>query len=313
MVRRQVFYDGSTSSVFGNGIGNPVGAMDLMKSALLPGQMATFVNYTNYARGLNGLLVDVANPAGTMTAADFQFATWDGISGAGFTAAAAVPTITTIAAGGVNGSTRVKIEFANNAVQNTWLRVTTLANANTGLTSNDVFYFGNAIGDMNVGNVGSPITVRTNATDTSAVRQNQSTAPNSVGINSLFDLNKDGRVNATDTSIVRQNQSNQVIRFFTAPSSLFISPESVPYLSSIATSMSSQSMTASPSTFESKQPSRIGEPPNADRTAARPSSIIDLATTSTDKKRLLTSKSSLSPDSDLSSPIAHIDAYFATL
>ncbi len=94
-----------------------------------------------------------------------------------------------------------------------------LANSNTGLTTNDVFYFGNAIGDMNNENVGSPVTVRTNATDTSVVRQNQSIAANSVGVTSIHDLNKDGRVNATDTSIVRQNQLASIIRLFDAPSS----------------------------------------------------------------------------------------------
>ena len=61
-----------------------------------------------------------------------------------------------------------------------------LANATTDLSSNDVFYFGNAIGEMNAGNVGTPITVR---------------------------------VNATDTSIVRQNQSSQIMRYFSAPAS----------------------------------------------------------------------------------------------
>jgi len=105
----------------------------------------------------------------------------------------------------LRSSDRVKLIFPDDSIKNTWLRVSVLANANTGIGANDVFYFGNAIGDMNAGNVGSPIIVRTNATDTSVVRQNQSTATNSVGVTSLYDLNKDGRVNLTDTSIVRQN------------------------------------------------------------------------------------------------------------
>ncbi len=33
------------------------------KTALLPGQMATFQNYTSYDRGINGIMVDVANLA----------------------------------------------------------------------------------------------------------------------------------------------------------------------------------------------------------------------------------------------------------
>ncbi len=106
-------------------------------------------------------------------------------------------------------------------MKNTWLRVTVLANANTGLASNDVFYFGNAAGEMNVGNIGSPIVLRTNASDTANVRQNQSPNQNSVGVTSIHDLNKDGRVNASDTANVRQNQSpTGSITLFTAPVSL---------------------------------------------------------------------------------------------
>ncbi len=220
IVGRQIFYNRSTSSVFGNGLGNPTAAIDSTKTALLPGQTASFANYTNYNRGLNGIVVDMASYSGSITAADFQFATWNGIAAAGFTATTAVPTITVIPNGGGVNTTRVKIAFPDNAIRNTWLRVTMLANANTGLAANDVFYFGNAIGDMNNGNVGTPITVRTNATDTSIVRQNQSISANSVGVTSIHDLNKDGRVNATDTSIVRQNQSASIIRFFDAPVSL---------------------------------------------------------------------------------------------
>ena len=68
--------------------------------------------------------------------------------------------------------------------------------------------------------------MRVNATDTSVVRQNQSTATNSVGLTNIYDLNKDGRVNATDTSMVRQNQSATLIRFFTAPNNLSIAEAS---------------------------------------------------------------------------------------
>ena len=41
---------------------------------------------------------------------------------------------------------------ANEAVAKQWLEVTVLATTNTGLAANDVFYFGNAVGEGNVGN-----------------------------------------------------------------------------------------------------------------------------------------------------------------
>ena len=57
---------------------------------------------------------------------------------------------------------------------------------------------------MNTGNTSTRL--RVNATDTGAVRSNQSTADNSASILNIYDLNRDGRVNATDTGIVRSNQ-----------------------------------------------------------------------------------------------------------
>ncbi len=223
VVTRQVFYNRSTSPLFGNGSGNPSGAIDPTKVALLPGQTTSQASYTNYTRGINGLIVDV-DGAGAVTAADFQFATWNGISAAGFVAATATPTVSLLAGLGFNGTDRVKIEFPDNALRNTWLRVTVLATANTNLFANDVFYFGNAVGEMYVGNIaGPPVLLRTNATDTATVRQNQSPNPDSVNVFSFYDINKDGRVNATDTGLVRQNQSpSGSIQYFTAPINLEI-------------------------------------------------------------------------------------------
>ncbi|MGD0655988.1 MAG: hypothetical protein ABSA16_16755, partial [Thermoguttaceae bacterium] len=50
------------------------------KAALLPGQKATFANYTSYSLGINGIIVDIkglANP-GALDAADFQFKVGNG-------------------------------------------------------------------------------------------------------------------------------------------------------------------------------------------------------------------------------------------
>ena len=220
VVSRQIFYNHSPNSAFGDGTANPTAAIDTSKLPLLPGQTTSFVNYSNYFRGLNGLLVDIASLPGTPTAADFQFSTWDGNSASVFSTAASLPTIAVFPGSGVSGSGRIKIEFADYANSNTWLRVTVLANANTGLTSNDVFYFGNAVGDFNVGNIGSPTTIRSDATDLMAARQNQTPTGQSVGITNIYDINKDGRVNPTDLSIIRQYASSRSIRFFTAPVSL---------------------------------------------------------------------------------------------
>ena len=39
------------------------------KVALLPGETATFANYTSYARGINGIMVDIADLASEPTLA----------------------------------------------------------------------------------------------------------------------------------------------------------------------------------------------------------------------------------------------------
>jgi len=147
---RGLMYVGATGA-------SALASMATDKLPLLPGQSSTFANYTNYSRGLNGLVIDVVGLPATVTdaqlAASFQFANWDGIAVAGFVAlpGAAVPTVMGVS-GGVAGSRRVRVTFPDNTLQNTWLRVTVVANADTGLAANDVFYFGNVIGDFNVGN-----------------------------------------------------------------------------------------------------------------------------------------------------------------
>src|SRR4030095_6007419 len=47
------------------------------KTALLPGQSPSPVNYTSSPRGINGVMIDVAGlpPGATLTAADFEFRT----------------------------------------------------------------------------------------------------------------------------------------------------------------------------------------------------------------------------------------------
>jgi hypothetical protein len=148
---RSVFYNNATGANLSSA-GAANNAIDTSKSVLrTPGATSTFANYTNYSRGLNGLIVDIAGLPTTITNAQMlvslHFAHWNAISAGGFAAlpVAAVPTVTLLSNSGVGGSARIKITFPDNTLQNTWLRVTVLANNTTGLASNDVFYFGNVI------------------------------------------------------------------------------------------------------------------------------------------------------------------------
>ncbi len=103
-------------------------------------------------------MIDIANLPSTPTAADFGLKIGND-SNPDAWADAPTPTSITVREGaGANGSDRVTILFADGAIVRQWLQVTVLANANTGLESNDVFYFGNdaplggdATGDSSVG------------------------------------------------------------------------------------------------------------------------------------------------------------------
>jgi ELWxxDGT repeat protein len=192
------------------------------KSALLPGQSSTFANYTNYSRGLNGLVIDLVGLPVTVTnsqlAASLQFADWNGIAAAGFVELPgdAVPTIAFVP-GGVSGSTRVRITFPDNTVQNTWLRVTMLANADTALQTNDVFYFGNVIGELDFGNTATRL--RVNGQDAALILANQSPGANTAGVTNKFDLDRNGRVNGQDYAILLANQQAAgIVSPITAPS-----------------------------------------------------------------------------------------------
>lgn len=205
IANRGVFYNGR----FGN-------QLDSSKQALLggSGEMSGFANYTNYYKGLTGLAIDVNGDHGTITLDDLDFAVGDGSSPSGFVELDpnAVTGFIVLSGQGAGGSDRILITFADYSVMNTWLKVTVKGNDNTNLAQDDVFYFGNAVADVNVGNPTG--TVRVSSIDTAALRTNQSPAANSVDVKGVYDVNKDGRVNSIDTAIARVNYRSTVLKHF---------------------------------------------------------------------------------------------------
>ena len=185
---RYVLYDG------------PAGAtVDTSKVALLPGTPSTHANITRDGHGITGVAVDVAGlPAGaTLSPSDYAL----GVGNGAAWAAAPAPTSVTILRGaGASGTDRVVFTFADNAIRNTWLRVTLPATAATGLPRPDVFYFGNLAGDT--GNDRGTPTV--NATDLARTRAN--VGRTTAAALATYDFNRDGKVDAADVAIVRSNQ-----------------------------------------------------------------------------------------------------------
>jgi len=168
--------------------------------------VATFENITGYSRGINGIVVDVQNAFGTLTATDFRFKVGSNLDPETWTDAPAPQAVLTRPGAGVGGSDRVEITWADGAIANTWLQVIVEGNDelggfndDTGLPVSDVFYFGNRIGDAGSG---SPVAAITNATDEIEARLHPGFG---VTITNIYDFDRSGTVNATDQIIARTN------------------------------------------------------------------------------------------------------------
>jgi len=251
------------------------------KQALLPGQTATFANYSSYSKGLNGLMVDVAelSSPGSLSAADFAFKTGNSDDPSGWSAAPAPLSVTVREGEGVGGSDRVTVIWAandldgvveaNEAVAKGWLEVTVLATGTTGLAEADVFYFGNAVGETG----DSASHAQVNALDAGGVRDNPHNFLNPAGLIDAYDINRDQRVDAIDYGLVRDNATNFLndLNLITPPApeapastaeaTVSAEPSTTPTLAATTTSASAELVaapTASPTTTQAS--TSLGEP-----------------------------------------------------
>ncbi len=184
----------------------------LSKTALLPGQTASFNNYTSFSLGINGIMVDFDHLPGTVTAADFEFKMGNTTTPDTWGPAPAPLSVTVRQ---VNGIDRVTIIWADGTIQNTWLQVTVKATAATGLAQNDVFYYGNAVGESG----DSATNTLVNSADDVGARLNPRTPFNPAAIDNPYDYNRDRLVNSADQVIPRYNATTPwtMLKFITAP------------------------------------------------------------------------------------------------
>jgi hypothetical protein len=96
------------------------------------------------------------------------------------------------------------------------VQVTVKATDNTCLASNDVFYFGNAIGDTG----DSAVNAEVNAIDAGGVRDHRRNFLNPATVTDLYDMNRDRFVDAVDYGIVRDNRTNflNALKLISTPS-----------------------------------------------------------------------------------------------
>ena len=199
---RRVFYNNAA-------LGENAVASD--KVALMPGETATFDNYTSYARGINGVMVDVqdfVDLSGLTTEqiGDYlQFRIGNDDDPDAWGDAPPILDVAVAPGEGVDDSDRVTITWEDYAIQNEWLQVTVLANELTGLADDDVFYFGNAVAEA--GNSGEDTLVT--VTDLLLARENpHNILTNPAGIDYPYDYNRDGHVNAADVLLARNNTTD---------------------------------------------------------------------------------------------------------
>jgi hypothetical protein len=188
---------------------------------------ATFANVSSYTKGINGIMVDISGPHGTITTSDFIFRVGNNNS-PGTWATIGATSVSVRAGAGTGGSDRVEIIWTSGAATKQWLEVITLANANTGLPQlagypvgqGDAFFFGNALGDSGLGDTAINATV--NATDENGARNNPATLAANIPITNIYDYDRNAQVNANDQNTARNNATNTstVLKFInltTAP------------------------------------------------------------------------------------------------
>ncbi len=175
------------------------------KQPLLPGHKATFVNYSSYHRGMNGLMIDIAGlpVGGTVGLQQFLFMTGRSTQRNDWQSAPAPTGLLVRRGAGVQGSDRISFTWPSGTIRNTWLRVQVQADAQTGLAEPVAFYLGNAVGET--GNSSAHAYV--DASDELAVRNNPRGFLNPASITNVHDMDRDQRVDANDELIVRQNQA----------------------------------------------------------------------------------------------------------
>ena len=226
---RRLFYN---NSFFDNASNDPSFSDDTAiatdKSAYLPGTgSTTFANYTTYDKGINGVMVDLTaggNHASLSASSDFTFkisdigangqssdptdGSWTTLTGA------SLPSVLVRPGQGVGGSDRIELIWADHVVPtiiDRWLEVIVKSTANTGLTSPDVFVYGDMPGES--GNDTNSDFQFIDALDQFAVRVHSNAANTNLfqqfglapAVQNLWDLNRDNRVDINDENIVRFN------------------------------------------------------------------------------------------------------------
>lgn len=201
----QVFYKNSGFT----GAAAMSGASKSVLRATSATQVTSFANVSNYAKGINGIVLDIPGLLATsLSVSDFIFRVApqgaSGLVNPNAWASAPTPTLIDVTPGNSATPARVRVEWDDSAIQNTWLQVIVNANANTGLASREVFYLGHAYGEVD-----GVAPYRVSTLDVGRVRAAVGNAI--VSVSDVRDIDKDRRITTTDVGLLRARVSNSVV------------------------------------------------------------------------------------------------------
>lgn len=189
------------------------------KSPYFPGGgVISAASLSSYSRGINGLMIDLAIPAGTLSLDDFEFAT----SGQGLAAnnspSTWVPAPAPIGFSVLPdtpspGTQRVEFVWADHAIENRFLEVTVKGNdatggfnTNTGLAASDVFYYGSSVGNT-FENEEAGAAFVTDVDDELAIQPHIISL---AALDSRWDMDRNGVHTAADRIVARRHTTTEL-------------------------------------------------------------------------------------------------------
>jgi RHS repeat-associated protein len=207
---QRVYYKGSD---FAEGGSNIPAALDPLKVIAVAGavpQTLSYSNLINSSRGINGIVLDIAGlGSDTLTTADLivrmspQGVFEEAANPPGNWTLAPQPSVF-VTSGTATTPARVRLEWPDDAITNRWLRIEVRDTPNTGLIKPEVFYVGHLLGET-TGPSDGVYTV--SFADIAMIR---AAIGQSVGVGSIYDIDKNRIVSFADISAMRSNVGAQL-------------------------------------------------------------------------------------------------------
>jgi hypothetical protein len=212
VVGRRLFYNNSSFDGYDPAANlADIAAIAPDKTAMFPGQAAGPAQVSSYVHGINGVAIDIKGALRAPLAQDFVFRVSQRETAGNWAIAPTPNNVVVLPGQGEGGSDRVLLTWPDGAIKNQWLQVTLRASPSLGLVSDDIFVFGNLVGDTLQHGFG-----QIDNTDLAYVSANPHGPLNPAELTDHADFDRDGLVNATDLAIAQLNLNAQLLSPYSA-------------------------------------------------------------------------------------------------